>query len=46
MISTLLEAAGVVLITAGVAVVWWPGALMLAGAYLVLAGIALERRRA
>lgn len=41
--SILVEAAGVLLVAGGVAALWWPGALIIVGLYLVAAGVALGR---
>lgn len=43
MLTTVLDALGAVLIVAGVAFVFWPAALVVAGAALIAASWRLER---
>lgn len=44
-LSTVVEAVGVLLVAAAIGWVWRPGALLVVGLYLIVASVALGRRR-
>jgi len=45
-VATALQAAGLAAITVGVCFIWWPAGIVVGGACLVIAGLALGVNRA